>query len=175
MSVNHGDGTEHAHHPHHHNCANLFGCGDEKGTGIIREDIKDAAFDNRASDRLLHIDHVDQGIFASYLSARGRWRRKFLQASSFMGVLAAVEPWFTSLAVAQESGAGPMRRSQPDGRVHVVPSTRETVRLGVFDATLPPILTIESGDIISFPDTWSHFLNEMQPGVPIDTLAQLRV
>ena len=92
-----------------------------------------------------------------------------------MGVLAAVEPWFTSLAVAQESGAGPMRRSQPDGRVHVVPSTRETVRLGVFDATLPPILTIESGDIISFPDTWSHFLNEMQPGVPIDTLAQLRV
>jgi acetamidase/formamidase len=92
-----------------------------------------------------------------------------------MGVLAAVEPWFTSLAQAQESGAGPMRLSQPDGRVHVVPSTRETVRLGVFDATLPPILTIESGDIISFPDTWSHFLNEMQPGVPVDTLAQLRV
>jgi hypothetical protein len=28
--------------------------------GIIREDIKDAAFDSRASDRLLHMDHVDQ-------------------------------------------------------------------------------------------------------------------
>jgi hypothetical protein len=55
----------------------------------------------------------------------------------------------------------------------VVPSTRETVRL--VDATLPPILTIESGDVVSFPDTWSHFLNEMQPGVPIDTLARLRV
>ena len=50
MSETHGDGNEHAHHPHHHACANLFGCGDEKGTGIIREDIKDAAFDNRASD-----------------------------------------------------------------------------------------------------------------------------
>ncbi|MBV9533130.1 MAG: acetamidase/formamidase family protein, partial [Bradyrhizobium sp.] len=62
-----------------------------------------------------------------------------------------------------------------DGRVHVIPSTKETVRLGVFDATLPPILTIESGDIISFPDTWSHFLNEMQPGVPVQTLAQMRV
>jgi hypothetical protein len=109
------------------------------------------------------MDHVDSG----YLSTRGRWRRKFLQASSFMSVLAAVEPWFTSLAQAQESGAGPMHRSQPGGRAHVVPSTRETVRLGVFDATLPPILTIESGDIISFPDTWSHFLNEMQPGVPV--------
>jgi hypothetical protein len=93
------------------------------------------------------MDHVDQGTFGGYLSARGRWRRKFLQASSFLGVLAAVEPWLTS----QKSGAEPMRRSQPDGRVHVVPSTRETVRLGVFDTTLPPILTIESGDTISPP------------------------
>src|SRR5204862_3528615 len=42
------------------------------------------------------------------------------------------------------------------------------------DATLAPILTIDSGDIISFPNTWSHFLNEMQPGVPVERLAQLR-
>ena len=168
---------EHAHlhaHGHHHACANLFGCGDEKGTGIIREDIKEASFDNRAADRLLHMDHIDQATFDGYLSTRGRWRRKFLQASSFMGVLAAVEPWFTKLARAQDSG-GPVRRSEPDGRVHVIPSTKQTVRLGVFDATLPPIVTIESGDIISFPDTWSHFMNEMQPGVPVETLAQLRV
>ena len=50
MSENHGNGNEHA-HLHHHACADLFGCGDEKGTGIIREDIKDTAFDNRASRR----------------------------------------------------------------------------------------------------------------------------
>jgi hypothetical protein len=53
----HNDAHEHAHHHHHHDCGNLFGCGDEKGTGIIREDIKDAAFDKRASDRLLHMSH----------------------------------------------------------------------------------------------------------------------
>lgn len=103
MSETHGDGNEHAHHPHHHACANLFGCGDEKGTGIIREDIKDAAFDNRASDTLLHMDQVDQETLDGYLSARGHWRRKFLQASSFMGALAAVEPWFARLARAQSS------------------------------------------------------------------------
>jgi acetamidase/formamidase len=169
-------GHEHGHHHHNHSaCANLFGCGDEKGTGIIREDIKDAAFDARAADRLLHMDEVDQEIFDGYLSERGRWRRKFLQASTFMGALAAVEPLFARLARAQDAGAGSHRRSQPEGRVHVVPSTKETVKLGVYDTTLPPILTINSGDIISFPDTWSHFLNEMQPGVPIDTLAKLRV
>jgi acetamidase/formamidase len=168
------DGHEHAHTHHHHDCGNLFGCGDEKGTGIIREDIKDAAFDKRASDRLLHMDEVDQETFDGYLSERGRWRRKFLQASSFMGALAAVEPWFAKLARAQGADAG-SRPPHTDGRVHVVPSTKETVRLGVYDSNLAPVLTVDSGDVISFPDTWSHFLNEMQPGVPVGTVAKLRV
>jgi acetamidase/formamidase len=171
----HNDGHEHAHDHHHHDCGNLFGCGDEKGTGIIREDIKDAAFDKRASDRLLHMDEVDQETFDGYLSVRGRNRRKFLVASSFMGALASVEPWFARLARAEQAGAGSRRQAHFEGHEHVVASTKETVKLGVFDTTLPPILTIDSGDIISFPDTWSHFLNQMQPGVPVDTLAKLRV
>jgi acetamidase/formamidase len=120
------------------------------------------------------MDEVDQERFDGYLSTRGRWRRKFLQASSFMGALAAVEPWFGKLAMAQQSGAAGQPQSSGQGRVHMVPSTRETVRLGVFDTNLPPILTIDSGDVISFPDTWSHFLNEMQPGVPIERLAKFR-
>ena len=174
MSDQHGEHThDHSHHSHHHACANLFGCGDEKGTGIIREDIKDAAFDRRASDALLHMDEVEQETLDAYLSARGRWRRKFLQASTFMGALAAVEPWFARLA--QAAQAAPKHQPPNAGRVHTVPSTKETVQLGVFDANLPPILTIDSGDVISYTDTWSHFLNEMQPGVPIDTLANLRV
>ena len=70
---------------HHYTCSNLFGCGDEKGIGILREDIKERAFDNRASDRLLHMDEIDQANLEGYLSARGRGRRKFLQASSFHG------------------------------------------------------------------------------------------
>jgi len=159
---------------HHHTCSNLFGCGDEKGIGILREDIKERAFDNRASDRLLHMGEIDQANLDSYLSARGRRRRKFLQASSFMGALAAVGPWFGKLARADEPST-PASTHQGEGRVHVVPSTKETVQLGVYDTNLPPILTIDSGDSISFPDTWSHFLNELQPGVPIDTLARLRM
>ena len=111
-------GHEHHQHQHHDHscCANLFGCGDEKGTGIIREDIKDAAFDKRASDRLLHMDEVDQETLDGYLSARGRWRRKFLQASSFMGALAAVEPWFGRLARAQERRRGADARVRSRGR-----------------------------------------------------------
>ena len=35
--------------PTPHQCGNLFGCGDENGTGAFREDIRNAGFDNRES------------------------------------------------------------------------------------------------------------------------------
>jgi acetamidase/formamidase len=168
-----------------HFCGSLFGCGEENGTGILREDIKDRAFDRRAADRLLHRGELDQEQFDGYLTERGRRRRQLLRASGFLGALSAVGPWFDRLAhAAGNAEATPAGGKTPAearggsggaGKVHIVPSTKETVRLGVFDATLPPILTIESGDFVSFPDTWSHFLNEMQPGVPIERLAALRI
>jgi acetamidase/formamidase len=159
---------------HGHDCGGLFGCGDEKGTGVLREDIKDGAFDNRAADRLLHMDEVEQERLDGFLTARGRARRQLLRASSFMSALAAVGPWFGKLARAAGSDTTLSGTTGGSGRVHVVASNKETVRLGVFDATLPPIVTIESGDWVSFPNTWSHFLNELQPGVPIGRLAELR-
>jgi acetamidase/formamidase len=171
----HEDGADQAAH-HHHDCGNLFGCGDEKGTGIVREDLKDAALTPRRADRLLHGDELDQENLDGYLAARGRARRQLLRASGFMGALAAVGPAFAKLAQAATSAmpAPVAKGTGAVGRAHTVDSTKETVRLGVFDATLPPILTIDSGDTISFPNTWSHFMNELQPGVPIERLAELR-
>ena len=55
-----------------YDCGGLFGCGDEKGTGVIREDIKDGVLDRRTADRLLHMDEVDQERFDGFLTARGR-------------------------------------------------------------------------------------------------------
>jgi acetamidase/formamidase len=162
--------------PHAHDCGGLFGCGEEQGTGIVREEIREAACGAKPGDRLLHRKMLDQERLDGYLTARGRRRRQLLRASGVAGALAAVGPWFDRLAAA--AGAddpAPGSDSKATGRLHIVPSTKETVRLGVFDTNLPPILTIESGDRLSFPDTWSHFLNEMQPGVPIDRLAALRV
>ena len=175
MAHQHDDQTEDQAPMHNHDCGNLFGCGDEKGTGVIREDIKDAAFDKPAADRLLRIAEMDQERLDGFLTARGRLRRQLLRASSFMGALAAVGPRFGKFAQAAEGGSTtPVGTAGGNGRTHVVESNRETVRLGVFDANLPPILTIESGDLVSFPNTWSHFMNELQPGVPISRLAELR-
>jgi acetamidase/formamidase len=159
---------------HHHDCGGLFGCGDEKGTGVIREDIKDGAFNKRRADRLLHMDEVEQERVDGFLSARGRARRQLLRASSFMSALAAVGPWFGRLAQGAATSDTATATTGVSGPIHVVDSNKDTVRLGVFDATLPPILTIDSGDWVSFPNTWSHFLNELEPGVPISRLAELR-
>src|SRR5262249_35635861 len=163
-----------------HTCADLFGCGEAQGTGVLRVDMTEAACSKRVADRLRHMDTVDQESLDGYLTVRGRSRRTLLRASGVLGVLAMVGPWFRQLAVAAQKDAGqqaptPAKRPGHDaGRVHVVESNAQTVHLGVFDTTLPPFLTIESGDAISFPNTWSHFLNQLQPGVPVDTLAALR-
>src|SRR5215472_13086872 len=168
---------------HHHHCGNLFGCGDEQGTGVLREDLKDAALSWRSTDRLLHMEEMDQETLDGYLTARGRSRRALLRASSFMGALAAVGPWFGKLAFAtgQPKATSPSdkhpsgsKESPKEGSAHSIDSVDQTVRLGVFDANLPPIVTINSGDTVTFANTWSHFLNKMQPGVPIDQLAELR-
>ncbi len=163
--------------PQHHSCGNLFGCGEEQGTGVLREDIKDGAFTKRSADRLLHMEEMNQSQLDGYLTARGRSRRRLLRASTFMGALAGIGPWFTKLARAADAlEVGSAAANKDDqGRIHVVESNDKTVHLGVYDTTLDPILKIDSGDIISYPNTWSHFLNQMQPGVPIETLAKLRL
>src|ERR1700749_1077498 len=89
---------------HKHTWGGRLGCGHEKGTGVIREDIKDGAFDKRAADRLLHMDEVQQEQLDGFLSARGRARRQLLRASSFMSALAAIGPSFGRLAYAAGPG-----------------------------------------------------------------------
>ena len=62
----------------------------------------------------------------------------------------------------------------PLGRVWTIPSTHETVDLGRFDPARPPIVTIDSGDVVVYENTWTHFLNRLQPGVTIEALGELR-
>lgn len=166
---------------HHHYCASLFGCGEENGTGVVREDVKDAAFTSRVADRLQHMDEISEERLDGYLSARGQSRRQLLRSSSFFGALATIGPWFNKLARATDGldgiggGSGSPPRKDDEGHVHVVESNDKTVHLGVFDTTLEPILKVDSGDTISYVNTWTHFLNQMQPGVPVDFLAKQRL
>jgi acetamidase/formamidase len=58
--------------------------------------------------------------------------------------------------------------------VHIVESTSETVRSGFLDPTAPPVATIESGDVVSYPNTWFHWGNEATFGMTFAEREPLR-
>jgi len=93
------------------------------------------------------------------------------------GVLAErYEAWQSQRELHALAGppAGSTMPAVPLGRVWTIPSTAETVDLGLFDPGRPPIVTIDSGDVVVYENTWTHFLNRLQPGVPIDELGVMR-
>jgi acetamidase/formamidase len=155
----------------------MFGCSEGIGRGSLnfRDEFAEAMYAPRA-DRLRHMDAVNQANLEEVLERRGRQRRALLTAGGLFGLLAAIGPAFSAAASGAGRAAAVQRTAQPaqTGKVHTLPSTSATVRLGVFDATLPNIVDIDPGDAVVYPNTWTHFLNQVQPGVPIDKLADLR-
>ncbi len=62
----------------------------------------------------------------------------------------------------------------PLGRTHTIPSNGRTVIQGLLDPTRAPLFAVDSGDVLVYENTWTHFLNKLQPGVSADELAALR-
>lgn len=133
-------------------------------------------------DRLTHQDAIDQARLDSFLSARKATRREVLRLGGVLGVTTAASPllggadahraWPLYIA---GGAAPPLFDPTPQGREHTIDSIPgETVELGRFDPTRPPILTIDSGDILVYRNTLTHFLGRIRPGVPIEEIAQLR-
>jgi acetamidase/formamidase len=141
----------------------MFGCSESASTWAFAPAVANHAFAQRA-DRLQHMDELDQSTLDGVLQARGRWAWPVLGLGGLLGLFGGFSFFATS------GGSGPA----DDGRIHTLPSDERTVRLGVFDADLPNVLEIDSGDVVVYPNTWSHFLNRLQPGVSIDELAGLR-
>jgi acetamidase/formamidase len=59
-------------------------------------------------------------------------------------------------------------------KVHTVPSTSDTIRSGFLDPKAPPVATVESGDTVSYPDTWTHWGNEATFGMTFAEREPLR-
>jgi acetamidase/formamidase len=148
----------------------VFGCGEAlvPGTVVFHPQVSESAYSLRA-DRLRHSDLLDRDTIDWARELRLRARALLLGGVGLLGLLGDSMSRFSLSA-----GGGGSNREAAGGRVHRLPSTPETVRLGVFDSTLDNMLEIDSGDVVVYPDTWSHFLNRLQPGASIDELAQVR-
>jgi acetamidase/formamidase len=57
---------------------------------------------------------------------------------------------------------------------HVVESTTETVRSGYLDPSASPVATVTSGDVVSYPNTWTHWGNEAVYGMSFAEREPLR-
>ena len=153
----------------------MFGCGEVDASYRFTDDVANAVLSVRQSDRLQHMDVVRQDTLDAFFTARALDRRRVL-FGGLLGLLAVIGPHFAQLAQAEPMSAAPSSKlsAQPMGRTHTIPSAQDTVRLGQFDSTLPNIVEIDSGDVVSYPNTWTAFLNRLQPGVSIDQIAQMR-
>jgi acetamidase/formamidase len=58
--------------------------------------------------------------------------------------------------------------------VHTVESNTDTVRSGFLDPTAPPVATVEPGDVVSYPNTWTHWGNEATFGMTFAEREPLR-
>ena len=59
-------------------------------------------------------------------------------------------------------------------KVHTVESTTDTVRSGFLDPKAPPVAIFESDDIVSYPNTWTHWGNEATFGMSFAEREPLR-
>ncbi|MDH7799056.1 MULTISPECIES: acetamidase/formamidase family protein [unclassified Beijerinckia] len=62
----------------------------------------------------------------------------------------------------------------PIGKTHELPSTKETVSSGVLDPTRGPAITVESGDVVYYPNTWTHWGNEAKYGMTFEEREPIR-
>jgi acetamidase/formamidase len=171
---------------HKGSTCSLSGCGEDQGTERVGDPLADALTPPARRRHLFRLEELEGETLDRVLTARGRERRFLLKAGGSLAGCAAVGPLFASAcaspragsastAAAPGAGGGQPLFPPAGGRVHTVESSSKTVRLGVFDTTLPDILEIDSGDTVVYPHTWSHFLDRIQPGVPIDDIARWRV
>ncbi|AQV98187.1 acetamidase [Cupriavidus necator] len=60
------------------------------------------------------------------------------------------------------------------GKVHTLPSTPETVRVGEMDPAAQAVLEIESGDVVHYQNTWVNWANEAKFGMSFAERNEIR-
>jgi len=58
--------------------------------------------------------------------------------------------------------------------VHTVESTTQTVRSGFLDPAAPAVASVQPGDVVSYPNTWTHWGNEATFGMTFAEREPLR-
>lgn len=101
---------------------------------------------------------------------RGLGRRGI---ATLIGAGALFSSALTGQAKAQEIGSGRLA-PLPPGTLHTLPSNSQTVQPGAMDPAVPSVLTINSGDIVYYPNTWLNWGNQPKYGMTFAQLGPIR-
>jgi acetamidase/formamidase len=147
----------------------MFGCSEHEDHRRFDDAVTEHLATPRRLDRLARTDTLSADSVKRAWEGRRISRRDFLVSSSAMA-LAAAAPSILTMPVAAYDGGG---TNGPVTTIESIPG--ETVRLGQFRMDVPDVATVESGDIVRYPNTLTHFFGALQPGLTIQQIAQMRV
>ena len=129
----------------------------------------------RPPSGFLSNDLLDSDVIAATLEQRRLARGDFADPSAGLRFFAGSGEGGLLVAGGAGGGGGdPVFDSTRAGTTHVLASTKETVQVGVMDPSLPAVLTIDSGDVVQYPDTWYMWGNEPQFGMSFEDREPIR-
>ena len=121
----------------------------------------------RPTQRLPQAEGIDHEAMARELDARrsnvpsSPARRAVLSRAGTLGLGALA-------SLAGCAGTTDAPRSMPPalvGRTHELASTSETVRVGAMDPAARPAVTVDSGDVVHYPNTWVNWADQAKYGM----------
>jgi acetamidase/formamidase len=120
-----------------------------------------------AAPRAVHVEGVARDGLERALDHRGIGRRALIR---FAAVGGAASAFCSGVGCADSAGhrvaaGAPVFDPRKIGKLHTLPSTPETVRVGTMDPAAPIVLTIQSGDVVDYPNTWVNWANEAREGM----------
>jgi acetamidase/formamidase len=110
------------------------------------------------SSRAIELDGANREYLSAELDARRISRRALGRLAGLTG--ASVFAAGALANAGRAEAASPVFETGRIGKTHVLPSTNDTVRVGAMDPKVPPALTIDSGDVVHYPNTWVNWANE---------------
>jgi acetamidase/formamidase len=120
-----------------------------------------------AAPRAMLVDGVNGNSLEGILDHRSISRRDLVRFAGLTGMVSAFSAGTAASAVPQQIAAGgaPVFDPHKVGTVHALPSNSDTVRVGTMDPAASVVLTIRSGDVVSYPNTWVNWGNEAKEGM----------
>jgi acetamidase/formamidase len=127
----------------------------------------------RPADGFIAREVLDRDAIAAMIEQRAVTRGQSAHCGA--GVDRSPIPADDSTAIAGGGGDDPVFDPSRVGTTHVLPSNNDTVRVGVMDPARPAVLTIDSGDVVRYPDTWLMWGNEPVYGMSFKDREPIRL